>query len=280
MTDKRVSGGSLIERLRLFRYWATREFNLVVDGESTRIRCTAGSNESLSEAEQRCAEKAVRVQQIVDHQVKRESSYERPIREEILEELDDDNVITRNYYGAQILNTASVSIFDIDTYQKTFWERITFKKIDNKTAIVGLLRRLYEQQVLPGTVWRIYETTKGIRLIVLGQYIEPESSLFSRFCRQINADNLYATLCRHQRCYRARLTPKPFRMKIKCIKYRCPIPKDEEREYRYWVAAYERESRGYTVCRLVDTLGNSGLDNQIVELHDRYCCRDESLTLA
>ncbi|MDD3146780.1 MAG: hypothetical protein PHD82_05715 [Candidatus Riflebacteria bacterium] len=280
MTFNKASGGSLLERLRLYRYWATREFDLVIDGESTRISCTAGSNESVSEAEERCAEKAVRVQQIVDHQIKRESSYERPIREEILEEIDDDNVITRNYYGAQILNTSALSIFDIDTYQKTFWEKLTFKKIDNKTAIIGLLRQLYEQRVLPGTTWRIYETTKGIRLIVTGQYIDPESPVFSQFCRQINADNLYATLCRHQKCYRARLTPKPFRMKIKGIKYRCPIPKGEESAYREWVATYERESCNYSVCRLVETLGNLTSDNQIVELHDRFCCRDESLTLA
>ena len=271
---------SLIERLQLFRYWAAGEFDLTVDGESRRIRCTAGSNESQHHAEELCRLKAARVQQIVSRQVKRESGYERPTREQIIDEIDADNIITRNYYGALVLNTASVSIFDIDSYKKTFWETITFKKIDNKASIIDLLRRLHSQQILPGTTWRIYETAKGIRLIVLGRFIEPESPLFNDFCNRINADNLYAMLCRHQRCYRARLTPKPFRMKIRTIKYRCPVPEGSEEEYREWVAEYERESTQYSVCRLVDTRGSSMLDNHIVELHDRYCCRDNYEKLA
>lgn len=269
----------LITRLRLFRFWAAKEFDIVVDGESRHIRCTAGSNESLHEAEQLCVRKASRVQQIVNREVRRESSYRRPTREVIIEELDSYNVITRNYYGALILNTSSVSIFDIDTYKKTFWETLTFKKIDNKTAIIGLLRRLYDQRILPGTTWRIYETCKGIRLIVLGQYIDPDSQLFKDFCNKINADNLYSMLCFHQGCYRARLTPKPFRMNIRCIKYRCPVPAGEEQNYRDWIVTYELESKKYAVCRLVDTLGGASADNRIVELHDRYCCSNDDKRL-
>ncbi len=271
---------SLIERLHLFRYWAAQEFNLSIDGETRQIRCTAGSNESQFDAEERCAAKAAKVQQIVDRQIKRETGYERPTREHIIEEIDSENIITRNYYGALVLNTSSVNIFDIDSYRKTFWETVTFKKIDEKTAIVGLLRSLYAQQVLPGTTWRIYETSKGIRLIVLGQFIEPESKLFGDFCGRINADNLYATLCRHQRCYRARLTPKPFRIKIRTIKYRCPVPEGCDADYENWVADYELESKNFAVCRLVETLGPGMLDNSIVELHDRYCCNDAALPLA
>lgn len=276
MTEKKC----LLERLHLFRFWAAGDFEVEIDGEKRRIHCSAGSNESQRHAEDCCRLKATMVQQIVNRQVKRESGYERPTREHIVEEIDAENIITRNYYGALVLNTGSVSIFDIDSYKKTFWETLTFKKIDNKAAIIDLLRRLHSQQILPGTTWRVYETTKGIRLIVLGQYIEPESSLFSDFCQRINADNLYALLCRHQKCYRARLTPKPFRMKIKTIKYRCPVPDGCEDEYREWVAEYELESSQYAVCRLVDTLGNGFCDNRIIELHDRYCCRTMSEKLA
>lgn len=266
--------------MRLYRYWKTLEFEILIDGMPQTIKCTAGSNHSLDEAADRCAQKAERVQKIINKEVKRDWHYERPIREEIAREIDSDNIVTRNYYGALVLNTTSLSIFDIDQYQKTFWETLSFKLIDNKTGIINKLRELFKANALPGTVWRIYETTKGIRLIVLGQYIQPSSKLFDDFCSKINADNLYAFMCKKQNCYRARLTPKPHRMKIECIKYRCPIPEGLENTYRDWVANYEHESKNFAVCRLVDVLGSGYSDNFIVNFHDQLCLNDYSQKLA
>lgn len=266
--------------MRLYRYWKTIDFEIFIDGAPHIIKCTAGSNHSLDDAAERCAQKAERVQKIINNQVKRDWKYERPIREEIVKEIDSDNIVTRNYYGALVLNTTSLSIFDIDQYQKSFWETLSFKKIDNKTGIIGKLRDLFNANALPGTTWRIYETTKGIRLIVLGQYIQPSSKLFEEFSKKINADNLYAFMCQKQNCYRARLTPKPFRMKIDCIKYRCPIPDGQETAYRSWVANYERESQNYAVCRLVDVLGTGSSDNFMVNFHDQLCLNDNANKLA
>ncbi len=142
------------------------------------------------------------------------------------------------------------------------------------------LRALHSSGILPGSTWRIYETCKGIRLIVLGQYIEPSSPLFADFSKKINSDSLYAFMCLRQNCYRARLTPKPHRMKIRCMKYRCPIPEGMERQYAEWVDEYERESHDFGVCRLVDVLGARNIENAMVDLHDRYCCNDGADRLA
>lgn len=267
-------------KMRLYRYWKTMFFEIIIDGRPQKIKCTAGSNHSNDDAAERCAAKAERVQKIINHQVERSWSYERPIREEVIRDIDADNVVTRNSYGALILNTTSLNIFDIDRYQRSFWEMFTFKKFDNKAAIVQKLKTLHAQQTLPGTTWRIYETTKGIRLIVLGAYIEPSSEVFKKFCLQINADNLYAFMCQKQNCYRARLTPKPHRMKIPCIKYRCPIPEGQETAYRDWVANYENESRNFAVCRLVEELGSKFSDNAMVDFHDRICLNDNASRLA
>ncbi len=271
---------SLLTRLRLFRFWAEKEFEVVIDGERRKIRCRAGSNESKQAAEELCRQKAERVQLIVDKKVKRQNSYEKPTREHIIEEIDSENIITRNYYGALILNTSSVNIFDIDTYQKTFWERLTFKKIDNKQGIIGLLRRLHAEQIIPGTTWRIYETCKGIRVMVLGRFIEPGSEQFKNFCEKSNADGLYSWLCIQQRCYRARLTPKPYRMHIECIKYRCPVPEGQEQAYKNWEHEYANAARGFAVCRYVETLGGGVVDSRIIDLHDRYCLNDQAEKLA
>lgn len=267
-------------KMRLFRYWKSGTFEVIIDGQPARIKCIAGSNESLHDAEQLCAQKAERVQKIIDGTVSREWGYDRPIREEIIREIDSDNVITRNYYGALILNTTSVTIFDIDDHKKSFWQLLGLKKFNKKAEIINTLRTLHHQDALPGTTWRIYETTKGIRLIVLGRYIEPDSAEFHKFSQQIGADSLYNMLCAKQNCYRARLTPKPFRMHINTIKYRCPVPEGEETRYREWVAEYERVSAEFGVCRLIETLGNSLADNSIVDLHDRYCLNESASRLA
>lgn len=267
-------------KMRLYRYWKTLDFIISVAGARQTIKCTAGSNHSLDDAAERCAAKAERVQKIINQQIKRTWDYERPIREEIIRDIDSDNVVTRNYYGALILNTTSLSIFDIDQYQKSFWETLSWKKIDNKTGIINKLRTVFAANPLPGTTWRIYETTKGIRLIVMGSYIEPSSKIFSDFCRQINADNLYAFMCQKQNCYRARLTPKPHRMKIACIKYRCPIPEGQEAAYRDWVANYEIEARNFAVCRLVEVLGSQVADHPMVDFHDQLCLNDSAGRLA
>lgn len=267
-------------KMRLLRYWKTMFFQINIDGTKQEIKCTAGSNHSLDDAAERCAAKASRVQKIINGQVQRTWDYERPIREEVVREINADNVVTRNYYGALILNTTAISIFDIDQYRKTIWETLSFKKIDNKTAIVEKLRKLFEQNPLPGTVWRIYETNKGIRLIVLGHYVEPGSPAFKDFCQKIDSDELYAFLCRKQNCYRARLTPKPHRMHIECIKYRCPIPEGQESVYQSWVANYENEARNFAVCRLVEVLGNKAVSHPMVEFHDVLCLNEGTSKLA
>lgn len=259
--------------MRIYKFWKSKEFEIMIDGALTTIVCKGASNDSLEDAAKACAEKAKRIQLIVDGKISRDLDYEKPIREEIVEKIDEHNIVTRNRYGALVLNTTAVNIFDIDEYRRSFWEVITFKQVQNsKKAILGHLKKLYEQRVLPRTSWRVYETAKGIRLIVLGDYINPDSRLFKKFARQINADKLYARLCVQQDCYRARLTPKPHRIGIKRIKFECPAPAQDAEKYQNWLQKYEAKSQLFSVCRLLETFGNSLSDNQIVEYHDRYCC--------
>lgn len=272
--------------MKLFRYWRTREFSVLIDGATSKINCTAGSNVSLEDADARCEQKAKHVQNRIIGTETREQEYERPVREEIVQEIDQNNIVTRNRYGALILNTASLNIYDIDEYKKSFWEMLGLKfeflgyKKDKKAAIVDELRKLYKSYGKRNSTWRIYETCKGIRLIVTGEYLATSSPEFAKFCKLINADYLYTWLCVRQHCCRARLTPKPFRMKIETIKYHCPIPEGEEEHYRNWVANYEQKSRNFAVCRLIEIIGSSSCGDAIVDYHDRLCCNNQATTLA
>lgn len=265
--------------MKLFRYWRTREFGILIDGEVSKISCTAGSNVSIEDADVKCEQKARRVQSLIAGTETREQEYDRPIREEIIQEIDPNNIVTRNRYGALILNTTSLNIYDIDHHKLSFWETLGFKK-DNKTVIIENLRTLYKTHGKLNSTWRIYETCKGIRLIVTNVHFPPSSQEFADFSSLIEADPLYTMLCAKQHCCRARLTPKPFRMKIETIKYKCPVPEGEEERYRQWVANYEKHSERYAVCRLIETLGHTFNKDPIVDFHDRLCCNAHVTTLA
>ncbi|PKL41707.1 MAG: hypothetical protein CVV41_17380 [Candidatus Riflebacteria bacterium HGW-Riflebacteria-1] len=281
MNNTHVVSSEALSRLHLFRYWRAGEFQIIIDGQPVTITCSAGSNESPTVAENLCAAKAERVQLIIDGAIERESNYEKPVREEITHEIDEYNIVTRNRYGALVLNSSSVSIFDIDDYKRSFWEAIGFgAKKDKKTAIVEHLRGIFAKHRQRDTSWRIYETCKGIRMIMVGQYLSPSSQSFEQFSREINADPLYTMLCARQSCYRARLTPKPHRLHIDRLKFTCPLPDDVEGKYDEWLANYQDQSKNYTVCRLLEVLGTRISEDPIIDFHDRVCCSDISLPLA
>ena len=267
--------------MQIYRYWARDEREIEVDGQPTRMVFTGASNLSYDDALRQCGEKARRVQQIINGEQGRRRDYSRPIQEQIVEEIDRENIVTRNRYGALVLNSTTLSMFDIDSYQRSFWEWLRGKRIDDpKAAIVEHLQRCYAKQPLPGSCWRIYETAKGIRLLITGMYLEPSSETFATFSRSVNADSLYTQLCIQQNCYRARLSPKPQRIAVERIRYPCPIPAGEEEIYQEWLEHYTQQSTGYGVCRLLETLGQPFGHEPIVRYHDNHCCKADHLPLA
>jgi hypothetical protein len=84
---------------------------------------------------------------------------------------------------------------------------------------------------------------------------------------EFNCDGLYMTLCHKQNCFRARLTPKPYRMKIRRYKVQYPREGDDA-ELRQWLADYERESRNFDVCRFIEQVGAKHQVNDVIRLHD------------
>ena len=86
--------------------------------------------------------------------------------------------------------------------------------------------------------------------------------------RIFDADRLYVSLCASQQCYRARLTPKPWRIGMR----------------RYsgdasWVGDYDSRRRDYAVCRLVCAKGIR-MDSPAIALHDEKTLRESDLPLA
>jgi hypothetical protein len=96
---------------------------------------------------------------------------------------------------------------------------------------------------------------------------------------EFNCDELYTFMCGQQDCFRARLTPKPARMKVRRHKVLFPRSAAEEAEFRAWLAEYEAASQNYSVCKFIEQIG-SGNATEAVRLHDEITGAHRSQKLA
>jgi hypothetical protein len=130
---------------------------------------------------------------------------------------------------------------------------------------------------------RVYRTAAGLRVIVTGVAASPGSDRARALLTELGSDPLYVELCATHDSYRARLTPKPFRVGARALPVSWPFADDAARSrYQEWVSLYDGRSSGYAVCRLVSVSGpEPGPDeSRLVGLHDTRCRVGERLPLA
>jgi hypothetical protein len=224
-----------------------------------------------------------------------------PLREPILDELIVDGeqilVLTRNRYGAEILNTDRVLIADVDLPELA------------ESAASGMLRRMFRRHAVsadpsaePSVVvqrlgmlanWAsanpalgviVYRTASGLRVFVTGVAEPATSAEGERILAELGADPIYRELCRTHGTFRARLTPKPWRLpRFKAPRGHWPYADGKaERRFQRWLATYEAAAGGYAVCRRLATHGtaSSAMEEQIIRLHDDRTRVATSLPLA
>ena len=196
-----------------------------------------------------------------------EGAYEVVVAEPIVRRVDAHNIITRNRYGAQVLNSDDTCFLDVDSFAPSIWERLRglfAGRLSDEDRLLRELRLLCATD--PSLGVRVYRTGRGWRLLVAGDGLSPDSPRMSELCRRLRVDAMYAALCRKQLCWRARLTPKPSRLRMR------PCPRtvsseDTPEAMAEWLEQYARASDAVCVCRLVDTLG-AGISTPISALHD------------
>ncbi|UTA47310.1 hypothetical protein L1F30_14200 [Simiduia sp. 21SJ11W-1] len=255
--------------MKYFKYWVQSKVPVRIGNRDTQITLLAGSNISAEDAERQALQHA----QDVEHRVrtgKRREDYQVPIKEKLVEVLNDDNVITVCRYGALILNSREYTILDLDDYPIDFLDIFRgLGKLSKKERIVYKFEAKIKKQLAFGQDFRIYETAKGIR--VIGKtFVAPEQPRFTRWMRALFVDWLYIEMSKRQGCYRARLTPKPFRMKIKTLKIRSPLDCDTQ-AYKEWAAMYAERAKDFSVVRLIKTLGRDFSHEPVVRAHDQLC---------
>lgn len=135
---------------------------------------------------------------------------------------------------------------------------------------------------------RVYRTPAGLRLLAMHRTFDPADAAVAECFRAVGADPVYVRMCRNQRCFRARVSPKPWRIGIGThIRPRpgvWPVRPERRPERARWVEAYETSARGYASCRLLETLGGSGQVHPSARavqlLHDELCQANTMLPMA
>lgn len=211
-----------------------------------------------------------------------------PIREEVLARHGPE-VITRNAYGAHCLNTPRALFADIDYLSRAetlaAWllgsvRRLLTPRRDPEQAARQRIAAFLAQH--PDWNLRIYRTPAGLRVLVTHRPFDASSPEVAQFFSAVGADPVYARMCLHQRCFRARLTAKPWRIGIgEHMRPRPGVwPVDPERlpQRQLWVAAYERAAAGFAACRFVEALGSGTVHPEMADvmaLHDRLARANE-----
>jgi hypothetical protein len=283
-------------------FW-TRETYSGVDqkGRSRNFTANGWSFHSLEEARQQAAQRARKIFDLITKGQKPET-YEdyldRPIQEEIIEtihhEKEQVGLITRNRYGALVLNTACVLIVDVDFPQlspDSLWEGIVWlfvpsKKHRDQTALELQTLNRIEQWATnnPTRHFRLYQTRMGLRIIFTDMLYEPQSEITLMILDQLESDPLYKKLTSKQECFRARLTPKPWRCNCSRPPKRYPWNNEiEEAEYRKWEHKYTQAVSGYKTCEFLNYFGaktKNEVIQKIVNIHDEWTCNGSSQPLA
>jgi hypothetical protein len=234
---------------------------------------------------------------------------DRPLREEILQEIRGAQgelvaVVTRNAYGAEVLNAARLLFIDIDLPEG-----------QARSQSVGLLGRVLSalfgsagtprpgrpapllsneaeahakrrQWLVDHPQWgmRVYRTRSGLRYLVTHSPFEPGQAESETVMQFLGCDPAYLQLCRTQRSFRARLTPKAWRCGMRPPPGRFPFhDPDVEEQMRVWKTEYTAACEQWATCALLEVCGNPLVHADaapLLQIHDTRTGANAGLPLA
>jgi hypothetical protein len=215
----------------------------------------------------------------------------RPPREEILQTFStapDDPpyaILTRNRYGALVLNTSSLLFLDVDLPTPTLGERIKrffFRSLPTSEAVaLDKLRKALRQY--GKATFRLYRTHSGFRAIAIDRAFDPASAETQALMKSTGTDPYFIALCTSQKSFRARLTPKPWRVATSTPPEYPRTDETVKKEFADWLSNYDELSARYATCRYLETVGYAspkGDAKKLVELHDKHTRCTAALPLA
>jgi len=124
---------------------------------------------------------------------------------------------------------------------------------------------------------RLYRTPMGYRVLLMNDTYSPTSEAAINLLKDLQSDNIYIQMCKNQDCFRARVSPKPWRIGVDRLKPSpgvWPIKAERLRERVRWVGMYEKKARSYSSCHYVLDLGSDKVHKKaefVRKIHDEMC---------
>ena len=212
----------------------------------------------------------------------------RALREEIVDRIDrgadaTPALVTRNAYGSLVINAPDVMFVDVDVPEST-----------SKSLLGGFFSRKSSGHVRWQTIastlasttsssFRIYATAGGYRLLATERTFATGSSETERIMEAVGADQAYVQLCRAQKSFRARLTPKPWRAGHVAPPNQFPRGPKEQVAFEQWLGKYQRKSADRGVCKYLGDAGGGRVAASVAPVlryHDEHTRVSEDLPLA
>jgi len=270
--------------MKTARYWtrAQQEFPAPDDdGPPLQLKARGWSNDSLDAARIKAIEIAGRVAERIAVGFTKADRYpygDRPLPEPVIREFSGA-IVTRNAYGSLVLNTDRMMFVDVDRKAEPPKSGGLFSSLFGKSKpapepvrdpVIDELAEVTSRHKLAA---RLYETAAGYRLIVTNVGFSPGGPDSEALLAEYKSDRLYVRLCRMQECFRARLTPKPWRCGYpkRYTEFPFETPRDQE-SARKWESEYGSKSAMFSTCRFIGELGSGFADpdfRELIEFHDR-----------
>jgi hypothetical protein len=224
---------------------------------------------------------------------------DRPLREEVLREFRDAQgrtiaAVSQNRLGCLVLNTTNLMFADVDSSVDPdaqaggFLSRLLGRKKEKppQSQFDGHMAVLASEWLKKEAGWglRVYRTRAGARIMATHAPVAHDDAAVERVFFAFNADPLYRNLCAKQQCFRARLTPKPWRCKVRKPPAHWPWENEKaEAGYREWEQCYTEAARNFATCRLLGQFGAEEIHpalRELVEFHDESTRAASGMPLA
>lgn len=295
------------------QYWVAKETETQApDGRGVLLTAWGWSRSSMAEAAEVATE---RLRRTADRFTRgttapREEYYPRTaLREPVLHQMYDGDVliaeVSRNRYGSEVLNTDALLIADVDlpepsptgtpapepAKRRSLLDRLlgrpapepppAARSEDAESVALNRVAAFAGQHEHLGT--HVYRTFAGLRVMVTGSGALPTSEDAVEIMTALDTDPVYVTLCATHATYRARLTPKPWRVGSRRLSLPWPYRDEADEKWaQRWVKDYDATSQGYATCRHIASFGAgpSPVERRVLDLHDQRTLAHDELPLA
>jgi hypothetical protein len=139
----------------------------------------------------------------------------------------------------------------------------------------------------PDWNFRVYRTPAGLRVLATHATFDPNAPAVAECFRALGTDPIYVRMCSRQHCFRARVSPKPWRIGIgHHLRPRpgvWPVDPAQLPERQRWIEGYERAAKDFASCRFLESLGSGTVDSAVADvqqIHDELCRAGSELPIA